>query len=51
MKSLKVCLATIIMSFALVQNAFAEITFPNSVYSNLDYGLYWFDSTDHDLMS
>ena len=43
---MKICLATLIMSFALVQNAFAEITFPNSVYSNLDYGLYWFDYTD-----
>lgn len=27
-------------------SARAEITFPNSVYSNLDYGLYWFDYTD-----
>lgn len=24
----------------------AEITFPDSVFSNLDYGLYWFDYTD-----
>ncbi|WP_346993387.1 hypothetical protein [Alteromonas gracilis] len=24
----------------------AEITFPNSVYSSLDYGLYWFDYND-----
>jgi len=24
----------------------AQITFPNSVYQNLDYGLYWFDYND-----
>lgn len=27
-------------------HAKAEITFPNAVYSNLDYGLYWFDYND-----
>ncbi|WP_334015347.1 hypothetical protein [Alteromonas sp. S167] len=35
-----------VLAIAFSMSAKAEITFPNSVYSSLDYGLYWFDYND-----
>lgn len=44
-KNITVVLAT--LSIALFNHAVrAEVTFPDSVYTDLDYGLYWFDYSD-----
>ncbi|CAN0326011.1 unnamed protein product, partial [Chrysoparadoxa australica] len=45
MKKRLIILLSIAFS-TLSLNVKAEVTFPDAAFSNLDYGLYWFDYND-----